>query len=382
MALTEAGVNDIAVVDCDLSGKWGSSERNAGGVRVTWGQGVNIDLAKASISFYEKVASEVAFHQKGYLWLYSEEGWRQTEARREDQQCFGCHIEQLDAKAIRRRFPFLNRLEGVFAASFSPKDGLINPNLLKHCYRNRASGGKVDWIDRHVVEKISFESASVDGVYLRALFDEDDVKRFLTEQIISPEASRVYVKVGTLINAAGSWAPRLAMLYGGEIPSIAIRRQVSVVHSQEVDLAPYGMIVDTSGLYFHHEAGNILSGYAVPTEPSGYRFKHEGKPFFMEEIWPRLSARSSFFDRLKLIGGWAGLYAVSPDRSAIIGQVEGASNIFEAHSFSGHGVMQSYAVGRALAELIVKGAYRTIDLSPLSGDRFNKGKTVPEEMLI
>jgi glycine/D-amino acid oxidase-like deaminating enzyme len=382
MALSERGGGRIGVVDVDLSGTWGSTERNAGGVRALWEQPINIELGKRSIAYYEKVAAEVGFQQKGYLWLYNPEQWPRAAERLRVQRRLGLVIEEWTPADVQSRFPFLDRLEGVAAATFSPRDGLINPNLLKLHYRRIASERGGIWIDRHAVERISIKGERIDRIFLREIRSQEEVERFLTEGILPEGSETESLSAQIVVNAGGSWAPRLARLYGKEIPSVPIRRQVSVAHSQEVDLTPYGMIVDTTGLYFHHEADNILAGYSVPAEPKGYRFDDEGYDFFLQEIWPRLWERGSRFEKLKYVSGWAGLYEVSPDRSAIIGPVAGLANGFEAHSFSGRGVMQSYAAGQALAELIVEGRYRTIDLTPLSGDRFEKGASVPEGLHI
>src|SRR5258708_30293777 len=150
-----------------------------------------------------------------------------------------------------------------------------------------------------------------------------------------------------------------------------MRRQICLVDNRATNLANYGMIVDTSGVYFHNEGVHILAGYSPPDEPPGYHFNYDGEPFFQNEIWPRLFARMSSMERLRHVTGWAGLYEVSPDRSAIVGRA--APRVYEAHSFSGRGVMQSYGAGQALAELIANARYQRFDASALARQRFERG---------
>ena len=115
--------------------------------------------------------------------------------------------------------------------------------------------------------------------------------------------------------------------------------------------------------------------YSDPTEPSGYAFHYDGDAFFTEQVWPRLAGLSSAFERCGHVRGWAGLYSVTPDCSGIVGRVAGVSNAIEAHSFTGRGVMQSRAIGRGVAELIVDGRFETLDLSPLDARRFERDRS-------
>src|SRR5271168_546539 len=112
MGLAERGLKALAV-DIDLSGRLSSSERNAGGVRATWWQRVNITLCQASIEYYEKIRDEVGFRQKGYLWLYDGETWPKALAHLGLQRELGHKIEELSAAQVHQRVPEIDRLDGI-----------------------------------------------------------------------------------------------------------------------------------------------------------------------------------------------------------------------------------------------------------------------------
>jgi sarcosine oxidase subunit beta len=383
MALAERGMH-VAVVDVDLSGRLSSSEKNAGGVRATWWQPVNITLCRESIRYYESIRDEVGFRQKGYLWLYDDETWSKACEHLEVQRALGHEIEALTPAEVNRRVPEIDRLEGLAGATFSPADGLINPNLLKQYYRTRAMAVGAKFLDRVYVS-----AASVDADEVRLQCSQADVP--LTDDVLArlmtddgagaaPAGAPFELRAESVAITTGAWSDRLLKIFGLKNYSEPIRRQICLADNRATNFAAYGMIVDTSGVYFHNEGVHILAGYSPPDTPPGRHFNYDGEPFFQNEIWPRMYARMSCCERMRHAGGWAGLYEVSPDRSAIVGRA--APRIYEAHSFSGRGVMQSYGAGQALAELIVDGRYGKFDASALSRERFDRNQPVLEELHI
>jgi len=383
MALCERGLR-TAVADIDLSGRLSSSEKNAGGVRATWWQPVNIALCRASIKYYESVRAEVGFRQKGYLWLYDAATWPKAVQHLGLQRELGHPIEEMDAAAIHHRVPEIDRLDGIAGATFSPEDGLINSNLLKEHYRSRSRALGAEYLDRLYVHAIEAGESEVRIGCWRAddaLLDETLVRMMSEDAPGVPAAGHlVELAADAVAITGGAWSPSALKLVGLKNLSEPIRRQICLVDNRTTNLDAYGMIVDTSGVYFHNEGAYVLAGYSPLGEPPGYHFNYDGEPFFMNEVWPRLYARMSAFERLRHVRGWAGLYEVSPDRSAIVGRA--APRVFEAHSFSGRGVMQSYGAGQALAELIADGHYRRFDASALARERFERGALALEELHI
>jgi sarcosine oxidase subunit beta len=361
-----------------------SSEKNAGGVRATWWQPVNIRLCRLSIGYYATIRDEVGFRQKGYLWLYGPETWPGACAHFDLQRSLGQPVEALTQMQVHQRVPEIDKLDGVAGATFSPEDGLINPNLLKEHYRRRSRELGAEYLDRVFVHAVAVES---DEIRLqcwrpdRALTDAGLIRMMTEDGPGEAEPGHLFdMRAAAAAITTGAWSDNALKLFGLRNYSEPIRRQICLVDNRETNFAGYGMIVDSSGVYFHNEGPHILAGYSPPDTPPGHHFNYDGESFFVEEIWPRMYARMSCCERLRHVTGWAGLYEVSPDRSAIIGRA--ASRIYEAHSFSGRGVMQSYGAGQALAELIANGAFGEFDAAALSRDRFDNDELVPEELHI
>ena len=373
----------ITVVDYDLEGSFSSSELNAGGVRATFAQPVNILLSKLSIEFFASHAKEVGYRDCGYLWLRTSEQMKSSSLALATQKKLGWESEIWDVATLRNKIPFIDKTDDLAGAQFAPRDGLMNPNLLKLYFRAQAKLKGVEFVDRQWLvgaEKNKDGYLLTFDQYARNL-TEDQKRQIVTHDSKTAKIGTSKIQASRVVVATGAWSKEVMSLFGVKRDCQPIKRQVCIFDCRDVDLTNYGMIVDTSGVYFHPEATNGLGGRAIPSEKPGYSFEYEGETFFQEQIWENLFNRSSQFERLKHLTGWAGLYEVSPDESGILGQA--ATGLFECHSFSGHGAMQAYAAGLSLAELMHSGKMKTIpEAATLSAERFNTGKLVSEGAVI
>jgi sarcosine oxidase subunit beta len=406
-ALAARGVRGVRVVDVDLAGVYASSELNAGGARATWWQPVNIETCAQTLEFFRAHDTEFGFRQTGYLWLYDDDAlFAEALEKRALQNDLGLDVEVLEVGELAQRAPLLDRaLDELVGATFSPRDGLLNPNAVRSWYRRQAEALGVEFWNHHYVTGVeTVRVAGAAGVVRRVaavsvleLFhdprgiDEQQLRSILTTHHVPPECTPTSCRIEceNVVNCLGAWSPIFSAKVGVAEVSEPVRRQIALVdvHDEDcaegVELASLGMVVDASGLYLHGEGSYVLAGYSTPEEVSGFDFGYDGDAFFESEIWPRLAHRSSSFERCGHVRGWAGLYSVTPDCSGIADRVEGFANLFEANSFTGRGVMQSYSVGQAMAALITTGRYEGTDLSPLSRSRFSDPKRwVREELHI
>ncbi len=195
------------------------------------------------------------------------------------------------------------------------------------------------------------------------------------------------IACGALVNAAGAWAGEVAALAGAALPVEPRKRYVYVIDCREacdaLRLAP--LTVDPSGVWFRPEGRFFLCGKSPEPsqEPPTTDLDSIDHAFFESEVWPRLAARVPAFESVKVVNAWAGYYDTNTlDHNAVIGAHPEIPNFYFANGFSGHGAQQAAGAGRAVAELIVHGAFRTIDLTRLGYARIAAGRPLPERNVI
>ncbi|MCZ6638870.1 MAG: FAD-binding oxidoreductase [Candidatus Dadabacteria bacterium] len=371
--LKEKGQNlSIGVIDLDLEGEHSSTLKNAGGVRATWRNRANIELCKYSIDFYETISEEIQFRKLGYYWMHDKRSWEEINKNYPLYKKYGLPVELHSTDDISRFLPFVDNLEGVSGLSISKKAGLIDHYSLREYYRREARLRGVKFLDRLYVRGIVIKNGQASQVTAYDLRTSDTehknldgiVQSFLVEGEVEHHFKEISFRCGVLINTAGAWGPRVSEMYGFKDTMVKPRRrQMVVMKCPDVDLSSYGMIIDTSDIYFHNESGNILAGYSNMDEPYGYNFEFsfggmDEKSLFVKHIWVPLWKRISKFEKVKFIRGWAGIYAETPDRSGYLGKVPGLDNIYESIAHTGRGLMISYGAAVALSDLILEGKIR------------------------
>jgi glycine/D-amino acid oxidase-like deaminating enzyme len=195
-------------------------------------------------------------------------------------------------------------------------------------------------------------------------------------------ASQSSLAAQTVINCTGAWASQITEALGITLPVIPVKRQVFALNTAIKPDGPLPLTVLPSGLYFRTETGGlILLGKSMEEDPVGFDFSWDEKRF-MEMLWPELAEFVPAFDRLKLVRGWAGLYAVNTlDGNAILGEWPELKGFFLANGFSGHGLQQAPAVGRYISELVLQRPL-SLDLSIFSPARILDNKPLSEGGLV
>lgn len=356
--LAARGQKGIVLLEKEEFFGQGATGRCAGGVRYQFATEINIRLSLESLPMLERFEQEIGqaidYRQCGYLFLLTTPEDVQTFERNVAlQRRLGVQTEWLSGDEIRRRLPMM-RLDDVIAGTFHAKDGLVDPNGVVMGYMQAATRLGVR----------AYNNVEVTGIEVAA------------GRVTAVQTSQGRIATGLVVNTAGPWAGLIGQMAGVEIPITPLRRQM-LTTTPLPDLPPdFPFVIDfAQSLYFHREGPGLLTGMSNPHE----------KPGFDQSVdleWELVNleaaaARLPMLETAGLASHWAGLYEVTPDAHPIFGAtpVEG---FLVCTGFSGHGFMHGPVSGKLMAELILDGGYRTLDVSSLDLKRFAEGRLIRE----
>lgn len=355
----------------------GSTSLSAGGARNLWSTSLNIALTTESLKRFAEFKKEtgrgIGYEKIGYLFCLYDKEYKEIEKFLPEWKKKGVNAELIPAESISDFVPGLTpevddemmdlmEIKSLKGALYGKDCCAINPTSCTTAWFDCAKemGGVEIHLGREV-EKIIIEKGKVMGVEMT-------------------DGERVACNI--CVVASGAWSGVLLKKSGVDIPIVPIKRMLFTVYlPKELGFNHIPMAIIDKGVYFRVEAGNLLVGRAKEDQKPGFDTTVENK-YYEDEMNPYMQVRIPGTEYCRILSSWGGLYSVTPDNNAIIGEYPGVDGLYLITGFSGHGIMESPLAGQALAELITEGEYKTIDLSFLSIKRFEEEKLIKETIVI
>jgi len=348
--LARAGVGDVVLLEANTLGS-GSSGKPLGGVRAQFSGAANVRLGARSLHAYQDfertTGATIGLEQVGYLFLLrTPAAVAGFEASVQMQNELGVPSRLITPAEAGRLNPYLD-LDGVIAAAWSAEDGYAHPGSVVQGYVDAA---------------VRLGARVRTGVRVLGVDREGD-------EIRGVRTSAGPVATGTVICAAGAWSAAIGEMAGVDLPVEPLRRQIAFTSRLAPTPPPIPFTIDFDSTFYFHGGGDggLLLGIADPTQPVGFDTEYD-------EGWlPQLRAATarcapSLADA-PLERGWAGLYEMTPDCNALIGQSPTVSRFLYAAGYSGHGFLQAPATGEIIRDLYL-GVEPFCDVSGFDALRF------------
>lgn len=356
----------IAVVEKDPTYANAPSARAAGVIRQQFSTPENISMSVFAAEFVENIdrylsvdgeTPDVGFKPHGFLLLSTPETFPVMQANCKVQQQMGVDTLLLTPDALKARFPYMNT-DGLAGGSIgSQGDGWLDPYLLLQAYRRKARAAGVTFIEDEVMHTARNGSSAM-AIELR-------------------HGGVVHAEY--VVNTSGARdVTALAAQMGVTLPIEPRKREIFAFDCREqIGRTPH--IIFPNGVSVRAETNGYI---AASSPPEGWPDEASTSvepdyALFEEYIWPTMAERIPALEAVKLSTAYCCHYDMNLlDENVIIDKAATDEKYFFAAGFSGHGLQQSPAIGRAMSELVTFGEYRTLDLS-----RFGFARVIANEPL-
>ncbi|WP_281992626.1 NAD(P)/FAD-dependent oxidoreductase [Sulfitobacter geojensis] len=364
----------ILVVERDPTYEFASTSHTNSCIRQQFSNRLNIQISRFGAEFIkgfrgfmgdDPEVPELVLQSYGYLYLADTPEFAQTLRESQAiQAAEGAHTRHMTPAEIAAEYPFY-QLDDVLAA---------NHNLVDEGYFD--GGTMFDWFKRMARRNgVEYIHDEVTGMTLNAAGTGVDSVTLKSGDTIS---------CGSVVNASGPRAVATAQMAGIDLPVRPRKRYTFIFDAANPLDRDLPLTIDPSGVHMRSEGKYYLAG-CPPDEdpdvaPDDFGFDHS---LWQEKVWPIIATRVPAFEQVKVINEWVGHYAYNTfDQNAVIGRHTKVSNFIFANGFSGHGLQQSPAMGRGIAEQIAHGEYRSLDLAPFGYDRIENQQKFMEKAVI
>lgn len=302
----------------------------------------------------------------GYMYLADNESF--AEVLRESQKVqlsAGAATQLMTADEIKAAYPFYNVDDIVLGSINLVDEGYWDAMAVFDAWRRSSRERGVEYVANEVVAM----TTNADGTRVESV-------TLKSGEVIS---------CGTVVNASGPRASRTAKMAGIDVP-VEPRKRYSWIFSAEKPLdRDLPLTIDPSGVHVRENGNGTYQcgGHSSIDPAADYDDFVMDQALWQDHMWPILATRIPQFEAIKVTSEWAGHYAYNVfDHNAIMGPHTEVKNFIFLNGFSGHGLQQSPAMGRATAEWLTYGAYRSLDMTPFHYQRIERNDPIIEKAVI
>lgn len=365
----------VLVIERDPSYELCSTAHTNSCIRQQFSMELNVRISQFAADFVKNLRNhmggdtripDLSIQNYGYLYLADNNGF--ADVLRDNQKIqlkAGAETRLLTADQIAEEYPFYNTDDIVLGSINTKDEGYWDGGVVFDWFRRQAREGGVEYIANEVVAI----TRSPDGTRVESV----------------TLASGDIVSCGAVVNASGPRAARTARMAGLDLPVEPRKRFTWIFSAEQPTDQDLPLTIDPSGVHVRQDGPKTyLAGCAPDPDPAvDYEDFNMDHAIWQDHVWPIIATRIPQFEAIRVVTEWAGHYAYNTlDQNAVLGPHPELGNFVFQNGFSGHGLQQSPAMGRAVAEWLSYGQYRSLDMSPFGFDRIVQGRPIVERAVI
>ncbi len=337
----------------------GATGRSSGLVRMHYDTEVDSRLAWESFQYFrnwkERIGGECGFTRTGFLQIVGPDKIAALKANVKMHQAIGIPSLLVTADDVKRLAPQFTTSDFEVAA-YEPESGYAMPSNTANTLMNAARQKGARLLQDCAVTGIVVAGGRVSGV----------------------ETTQGAFSAAVVVNAAGAWAGQVNKMVGLEVPIDTWRHETMYIVRPAAIGPTHPTVIDFGNeMYFRPEGGLTLVGLedGNPLGESPESDTEYTRDGFVERAIDRICQRIPVMENGALHSAHGGYDGITPDQHPLLGAA-GPDGFYLDCGHSGTGFKTAPAIGLCMAELILEGAAKTVDISPLAPGRFDEGKPV------